>query len=85
MDASGTLPDGRTFADVRELKKLLLTDERQLARNVATQLITYSTGSPVRFSDRPRLEAILDQTKSTDYGVESIIQAVIQSELFRSK
>jgi len=85
VDASGTLPDGRTFNDVRDLKKLLLSDERQLARNVASQLITYSTGAPVRFSDRPRLEAILDQAKSSDYGVEALIQAVIQSELFRSK
>ncbi len=85
VDASGTLPDGRTFNDVRELKKLLITDERQLARNVASQLITYSTDAPVHFSDRPKLEAILDQTKSSDYGVEAIIQAIIQSELFRSR
>jgi hypothetical protein len=39
----------------------------------------------VRFGDRPALEAILDQSKTGDYGVESLIQAVIQSELFRSK
>jgi hypothetical protein len=85
VDASGTLPDGRSFANVRELKTLLLADERQLARNLASQLITYSTGAPVRFGDRPQLEAILDQAKASDYGVEAIIQAVIQSDLFRSK
>lgn len=85
VDASGTLPDGRSFADIRELKRLLLADERQLARNLASQLITYSTGAPVRFGDRPRLEAILDHAKSSDYGVESLIQAIVQSDLFRSK
>jgi hypothetical protein len=85
VDPSATLPDGRSFADVRELKKLLLTDERQLARNLASQLVTYSTGAPVRFGDRPRLEAILDQAKSSDYGTESLIEAIVQSELFRSK
>ena len=85
VDPSGTLPDGRKFADVRELRQLLLSDERQLARNVASQLITYATGAPVRFGDRPALEAILDQSKTGDYGVESLIQAVVQSELFRSK
>jgi Protein of unknown function (DUF1592)/Protein of unknown function (DUF1588)/Protein of unknown function (DUF1585)/Protein of unknown function (DUF1587)/Protein of unknown function (DUF1595)/Planctomycete cytochrome C len=85
VDASGTLPDGRTFADVRELRRLLLTDERQLARNLASQLITYSTGAPVRFGDRPQLEAILDQAKPSNYGVESLIQAIVQSDLFRSK
>jgi hypothetical protein len=85
VDASGTLPDGRSFADVRELKRLLLSDERQLARNLASQLIVYSTGAPVRFGDRPQLEAILDKAKSSDYGVASIIDAIVQSDLFRSK
>src|SRR5437667_7822124 len=32
VDASGTLPDGRQFKDVRELKKLLLFDEIRFAR-----------------------------------------------------
>jgi hypothetical protein len=85
VDASGTLPDGRSFADVRELEKLLLSDERQLARNLATQLITYATGAPVRFGDRPALEAILDQAKSSEYGVKSLVDAIVQSDLFRSK
>ena len=85
VDSSGTLPDGRSFADVRALKTLLLADERQLARNLASQLITYSTGAPVRFGDRPRLEAILDQAKPSQYGVTSLIDAIIASELFRSK
>jgi hypothetical protein len=81
VDASGTLPDGR----VRELKKLLLTDERQIARNLASQLVVYSTGAPVRFGDRARLEGILDQSKHSDYGTKSLIEAIVQSEMFRSK
>jgi hypothetical protein len=85
VDASGKLPDGRAFNDIRELKRLLLVDERQIARNLATQLIVYSTGAPVRFGDRPQLESILDQAKNSDYGVSSIINAIIQSDLFRSK
>ena len=85
VDASGRLPDGRNFADVRELKRLLLADERQLARNMASQLIVYSTGAPVRFGDRPQLEAILDKAKPSQYGVTAIIDAIVQSDLFRSK
>ncbi len=85
VDASGTSADGRAFADIREFKKILLSDERQLARNLAEQLIIYSTGSPVSFADRAALEKILDQTKGTKYGVRSILHAVIQSELFLEK
>src|SRR5262249_46811477 len=85
VDAAGTLPDGRSFADLRDLKRLLLSDERQIARNLASQLITYSTGAPVRFGDRPQLEAILDRTKANDYRVAAVIEAIVQSDLFRSK
>jgi hypothetical protein len=85
VDASGVLPDGRQFADVRALKTLLLADERQIARNLASQLIIFSTGAPVRFGDRPELEAILDRAKPTGYGVRSIVNAIVQSRLFRCK
>ncbi len=85
VDASGTLPDGRKFKDIRELKKLLLADEPQIARNLARQLAVYATGAPVRFSDREQIEQVLQRTSASDYGVRSLVEEVVQSELFRSK
>jgi hypothetical protein len=85
VDCAGELPDGRAFADVREFKRLLLSDEAALARNLARQLSIYATGAPVRFSDRAAIEQILAQTQSSGYGVRSIVQALVASELFQSK
>ena len=85
VDPSGVLRDGRHFNDVRDLKRLLLQDERQIARNLVRQLVTYSTGAPVRFGDRPKVEAILDRSQPGGYGVKSIIHGIIDSELFRNK
>ena len=85
VDASGKLPDGRKFKDIRELKRLLLTDERQLARNLTQQLVVYATGAPVHFGDRPHIEQILDQSAAKGYGVQSLVQAIVQSELFQNK
>ena len=85
VDSSGILPDGRPFKDVRDLKNLILKDERQVARNLVRQLVVYGTGAPVRFGDRPAVEAILDRARPTSYGVKSLIQALVESELFRSK
>ena len=85
VDASGKLPDGRKFADIRELKRLLLADNRQIARNLTRQFIVYATGAPVHFGDRPQVEQILDQTAAKGYGVQSIVQAIVQSELFQTK
>ena len=85
VDPSGALPDGRKFRDIREMKRLLLRDERQIARNLARQFVTYSTGTPPRFGDRPALEAILNRARPGGYGVKSLIRAVIASDLFQNK
>ena len=70
---------------MRELKRLMLKDERQIARNFVNQLVIFSTGAPVRFGDRPIVEAILDRAAANSYGVKSLIEAIIESELFRNK
>lgn len=79
------LPNGAKFTDVRELKTLLLKDQRQIARNLVRQLVTYATGAPVRFGDRAVIEKILDRTEQGKFGVRSLIQEIIQSELFQNK
>lgn len=85
VDPHGQLPDGRTFQNIKELQKHLLQDERQLARNLIHQFITYSTGTPPLFSDRPHIEKCLENAKSSNYGVRSLIHAVVQSPIFQMK
>ena len=85
VDPSGTLPDGRAFANIGELERLLLADERQLARNLTGQLVTYATGAAPSFADRAEIERILDATQKSSYGLRSIVDAVIQSPLFLNK
>ncbi len=85
VDSAGALPDGRPFKDVRELKRLLVQDERPIARNLARQLAIFATGAPVRFSDRQEIEKILDASQASGYGVRSIVHAIVQSDLFRNK
>jgi hypothetical protein len=85
VDSSGELFDGRSFKNVKDLKRYLLEDERQLARNLTRQLSIYATGAPITFSDRAKIESILDKTALNEYQVRDIIHAVVQSELFLQK
>jgi len=85
VDSSGALADGRAFKDISELKALFLEDERVIARNLVRQFIVYSTGAPISFADRIHVEKILDRCEPSQYGVRSLIHAVIQSELFKIK
>ena len=77
--------DGKKFKDIREFKKIVAADERQLARNIIGQLTVYATGAPVGFADRPKIEAILDQAKEGPYGVRNLIHGLVSSELFLNK
>ncbi|MGN6135965.1 MAG: DUF1592 domain-containing protein, partial [Aureliella sp.] len=85
VDATGQLIDGRDFDDIRQLRKLILKDERQIARNLLSQLVVYATGAPVRFADRPDVEAILDRASASDYGVRDLIVELVQSPIFQKK
>jgi hypothetical protein len=85
VDATGALPDGRAYRDVKEFKLLVVKDEPALARNVAKQFVTYATGSPVLFADRAELDQILERAASRQFGVRSLIHEVVQSSLFQIK
>ncbi|TWT54789.1 hypothetical protein Pla22_24430 [Rubripirellula amarantea] len=85
VDPSGVLQDGRAFADIQEFKSHLLSDERAIARNLVKQFIVYATGATISFSERQQVEEIIDSCQDNEYGVRSIIHAVIQSDLFKIK
>ena len=85
VDASGTTADGGSFSDIIAFRKLLLRDERQIARSLASQFVTYATGSPVSFADRKELDRIVDSTAAHGYRVRDLIHEVVRSPLFRSK
>lgn len=85
VDPSGEMQDGTPFQDIEDFKRILLEDERAIARNFAKQLIVYATGAPVTFSDRAALEEILDRSSQSGYGARTILKEVVQSDLFRIK
>ncbi|MFT5465665.1 MAG: hypothetical protein ACI8UO_000760 [Verrucomicrobiales bacterium] len=82
VDATGQMPTGEPFSDVREFKQLLARDPDQLTRNLARQLLTYALGRKIGFSDRSAVEAIVAEVKEDGYGFRSLVHAVAQSELF---
>lgn len=85
VDPSGELLDGRSFSDIKQLKRLLLADERSIARNLVRQLLTYATGAAPRFSDRAEIEAILDRTAEEGYPVQTLVSEVATSRMFLNK
>jgi hypothetical protein len=85
VDPSGVLADGQEFEDVRQLKECLLRDEEQLARNMVQQWTIFATGAPVRFSDRPAIDSILERSRQDGYGLRTMIHEIVQSQIFLNK
>jgi hypothetical protein len=82
VDPSGTLADGRSFRNVRDLKSIFASNPRQLARNLLEQFTVYATGTPVRFSDRVEIGKMLDACAPNGYRVRDLIHALVQSKVF---
>lgn len=82
VDTNGMLLNGGRFRDIHELKKLLVADSRQLARNLLHQFTVYATGTPVRFSDRVEIEAMLDACATDNYRTRDLLHALVQSRVF---
>ena len=85
VDTAGEINNGQRFNNISELKQLLVKKERAIAQNLLHQLIVYATGAPVTFGDRPVVDSILNQCEDSNYGVRSLIHALIQSKIFVNK
>ncbi|MFM7059287.1 MAG: DUF1592 domain-containing protein, partial [Planctomycetota bacterium] len=83
VDASGVLPDGRVFADLREYRRLLLSDATALPLALTRLLTEYGTGRRSDFSDRERFRTIVSQTAAMDYGLRDLLLEIVCSPLFR--
>ena len=85
VDSSGELLDGRRFQDIRQLKRVLAAEPRQLARNLLHQFTVYATGTPVRFSDRQEIEEVLDACAKGGYRTGDLLIALVRSRIFIGK
>ncbi len=85
IDPSGVLPDGRSFADAAEFKRLLLDDRDQFARAFVEHLCTYALRRVLTFDDQDDLDAIVAEARKNQYRVKDIVRAVALSDLIRNR
>ncbi len=85
VDASGTLPDGRSFAGPAEFKRLLAESPDAFARAFVEQLATYALRRVMTVDDAAALDAITAQSKADGYRLQSLVRALVTSDLFRKR
>ena len=85
IDSSGELPSGEKFEDVSGLKRILVQRKDLFARMLTDRLLTYACGRRMEALDEATIERIVADLPKKQYGLRSLIEAVVTSELFRSR
>jgi mono/diheme cytochrome c family protein len=83
VDASGELTDGRKFNGPNELNAILATDPSKLARAFVAHLSRYATGAEVSYADRAEIRRIVEDAKSSGFGLRSLIHGLASSNIFQ--
>ena len=83
IEPGGVLPDGKAFADVQELKKVLLSQEDALAGELLESMLGYGLGRTIEFSDADDVAALRIKLKTEKYRIRSMIREIALSPLFR--
>jgi hypothetical protein len=77
------LPRQGSFESFAEYRGLLLKNEPHVCRNVAEKLASYALGRAMTFADREPIEAIVQTTAEHGGGLRTMVDALVESPLFR--
>ncbi|MFO1002031.1 MAG: DUF1592 domain-containing protein [Planctomycetaceae bacterium] len=85
VDASGVMPDGRSFRDSVQFRQLLIEDRDHIARAFIEHLCTYALRRVMTVDDETDLQLIADEAKKNGYRVKDMIRSVATSGLIRKR
>jgi mono/diheme cytochrome c family protein len=85
IDASGTLPDGRSFTGPTELKTILKADRQAFAEGLGEKLLTYALGRGLERYDKRTVKEIARRVGVGNYRFSSLVLEVVKSLPFQMK
>ncbi|SVD11268.1 uncharacterized protein METZ01_LOCUS364122, partial [marine metagenome] len=85
VNPSGKMPDGRTFANANEFKKLMLDDRDRFTKAFVEHLCTYALRRVLTVDDRKDVQSIVDKAKESNYQLKEVIRAVALSDLIQKR
>jgi hypothetical protein len=85
VDASGELPDGRSFKTPAELKSLLKADRDAFVRGLTEKLLIYALGRGLERYDRPTMAGINAKLASGDYKFSQLVSGIVNSLPFQMR
>ncbi|TWU47263.1 hypothetical protein Poly51_50620 [Rubripirellula tenax] len=83
VDSSGQLPSGESFADISELRKLLVEKVPLVQRNLVSKLLVQATGRLDDPNDAADVLAICRDSPADGFGIRDLILEIVCSDAFR--
>ena len=83
VDATGMLPDGKTFAGAPGLKEILRSQEAEFRRCLVEKMTIYALGRGLDYHDRRAVDEIAAQVAKGGDHFSNLITAIVSSELFQ--
>lgn len=85
VDASGTLPDGKSFSSPAELREVLKQELPEFARCLTEKMLTYALGRGLERYDRRTVEGIQRKLSASGYRFQTLLYEMVQSLPFQSR
>ena len=85
IDATATMPDGRTVTGMAGLRALLLEQPEQFARTVTAKLLSYAVGRGLEHTDWPTVRAVAREAAADDYRWSALIAGIVRSPAFLTR
>ena len=85
IDASGMLPDGRSFKGPAELKTILKQDQNAFAEGVTEKLLIYALGRGLESYDRPTVKRIVTRLAAANYRFSTLVVEIAGSLPFQNR
>jgi hypothetical protein len=82
IDASGTLPGGKTFAGPAQLKAILKEKAPQFCRCLTEKMLTYAIGRGMEPYDKCAVDRIGDAVSKDQYRFQTLVIEVVKSDPF---
>ena len=85
IDGSARMPNGETYRNISEMKKILLKNQDDLARGLIRTMLTLSCGREMNITDEETMNELLLKVKKGKYKFAHLISEVVLSDTFRKK
>jgi hypothetical protein len=85
IDATGTLPNGRTFQGPEELRAILAADRDVFARALTSKLLTYALGRGLERYDSKTVKLIAGRLPAQQYRFSALVMEIVRSLPFQSR